>query len=83
MINKICNLFLYCRTQKIDTFQCLKMKAGMKRSATLTQQGTHSILINSVSELDEASAVNLPKLESLKQTVCRERKRTANVPPEP
>ena len=66
-----------------DTFQCLKMKARMKRSASLTQQGTHSILTNSVSEQDEASAVKLPKLDSLKQTVHRERKRTANVPQEP
>ena len=52
-----------------DTFQCLKTKARMKQSAFLTQQGTHSILTNSVSEVDEASAVKLPKLDSLKQTV--------------
>ena len=65
------------------TFHCSKMKTGMKRKAAETQEGTHSILTNSLSQLPEASAVKLPRLESLKQTVRRERKRTANVPPEP
>ena len=64
-------------------FHCSKLKAGIKRSASETQVGTHSIIANSSSLLEEASAVKLPKLNSLKQTVRRERKRVANVPPEP
>ena len=66
-----------------DAFHCSKLKAGMKRSASLTQVGTHTILTNSISEYDQGSAVKLPKLNSLKQTVRRARKRAANVPPEP
>ena len=66
-----------------DIFHCSKLKAGMKRSASLSQVGTHTILTNSMSELDQGSAVKLPKLNSLKQTVRRTRKRAANVLPEP
>ena len=66
-----------------DAFHSSKLKAGMKRSASLAQVGTHTILTNSISELDQGSAVKLPKLNSLKQTVHRARKRAANVPPEP
>ena len=65
-----------------DAFHCSKLKAGMKRSASLTQVETHTILTNSISELDQGSAVKLPKLNSLKQSVRRARKRAANVPPE-
>ena len=64
-------------------FHCSKLKAGIKRSASETQVGPHSIIANSSSLLEEASAVKLPKLNTLKQTVRRERKRVANVPPEP
>ena len=66
-----------------DAFHCSKLKAGIKRSASLTQVGTHTILTNSMSELDQSSAVKLPKFNSLEQIVRRACKRAANVPPEP
>ena len=55
----------------------------MKRSASLTQVGTHTILTHSMSEFDQGSADKLLKFNSIKQTVRRARKRAANVPPQP
>ena len=41
-----------------DAFHCSKLKARMKRSTSLTQVGTHTMLTNSMSELVQGSAVN-------------------------
>ena len=64
-------------------FYCAKLKAGIKRNATQSKTGTHSILNNSISELPEGSAVKLPRINILKQTIRRARKRTNNASPEP
>ena len=58
-------------------------KAGMKRKASESQEATHSILTASIGELNEQSAVHLPKINSLKKTIVRSRNKAENVPPEP
>ena len=63
-------------------FHCSRVKAGMKRKASTTQEGTHSILTSSLIDLTEDSATHLPKLASLKQTIRRARNKSINVPPE-
>ena len=64
-------------------FHCNEVKAGAKRRASETQEPTHSIVASQVTNLCDASAVHLPKLASLKKTICRARRRAANVPSEP
>ena len=58
-------------------------KAGMKRKASESQEATHSILTASIGELNEQTAVHLPKINSLKRTIVRSRNKAENVPPEP
>ena len=58
-------------------------KAEMKRKASESQEATHSIMTASISELNEQSAVHLPKINSLKRTIVRSRRKAENVPPEP
>ena len=55
----------------------------MKRKASETQEPTHSIVASQLTNLYDESAVYLPKLDSLKKTISRVRRRAANVPPEP
>ena len=57
-------------------------KAGMKRKASESQEATHSIMTASISELNEQSAVHLPKINTLKRTIVRSRRKAENVPPE-
>ena len=64
-------------------FHCNVVKAGIKRKAADTQETTHSIVVSEISKLDEKSAVYPPRLDSLKRTICRSRKRAENVPSEP
>ena len=64
-------------------FHCNEVKAGIKRKAAETQEPTHSIVFSKITKFDEESAVFLPKLDILKRTVCRARKRSENVPAEP
>ena len=66
-----------------SVFHCLKVKTTIKRRAYDTQDGTHNILTSSLKDIREYSAIYLPKLDSLKQTIRRARKRALNVPPEP
>ena len=65
-----------------SVFHCLKVKTTIKRRAYDTQDGTHNILTSSLKDIREYSAIYLPKLDSLKQTFRRARKRALNVPPE-
>ena len=58
-------------------------KAGMKRKASESQEATHSILTASIGELNEQTAVHLPKINSLKRTIVMSRNEAENVPPEP
>ena len=64
-------------------FHCSKVKTVINRRAFDTQDSTHNILTSSLRDVSEQSAVCLPKLDSLKQTIRRARKRALNVPPEP
>ena len=58
-------------------------KAGMKHKSSESQEATHSILTASIGELNEQTAVHLPKINSLKRTIVRSRNEAENVPPEP
>ena len=64
-------------------FHCNEVKAGLKRKAADTQEPTHSIVASEISKLGEESAVYLPRLDSLKRSICRSRRRAENVPSEP
>ena len=50
--------------------------------ASDTQDSTDNILTSSLKDIREHSAIYLPKLASLKQTIRRARKRELNVPPQ-
>ena len=54
---------------------CLETKTGIKRKAAQTQDSTHHIAGESVSNTTEGTAAKLPKLNSLKRTIQRERRK--------
>ena len=62
---------------------CLETKAGVKRKAAHTQDSTHHIVGESVSNITEGTAAKLPKLNSLKRTIQRERIKANFVPVQP
>ena len=64
-------------------FHCNEVKAGIKRRAAESQKPTHSIVASKISKLEEESAVSLPRLDSLKRTICRARKKAENIHSEP
>ena len=68
--------------QKVEN-PCSKVKTEIKGRASGTQDSTHNIITTSLRDIREQSAIYLPKLDSLKQTIRRARKRSLNVPPEP
>ena len=61
-------------------FHCNEVKAGVKRRASETQEPTHSIVASQLTNLSDESAIYLPKLDSFKKTICRARRKAANVP---
>ena len=52
---------------------CLETKAGIKRKATQTQDSTHHIIGEGLVNITEGTTVKLPKINSLKRTIQRER----------
>ena len=60
-----------------------KSKAGMKHKASESQEATHSIVTAFIGELNDQTAVLLPTINNLKQTIVRSRNKAENVPPEP
>ena len=66
-----------------NVFENYRIKAGIKRKASERQEGTHSIITSSINQLNEEAAVHLPKINTLKRTIVRSRKKSNNVPPEP
>ena len=66
-----------------NEFENYRIKAGIKLKASETQEGTHSIITSSINQLNEEAAVHLPKIDTLKRTIVRSRKKSNNVPPEP
>ena len=66
-----------------NVFENYRIKAGIKRKASETKEGTHYIITSSINQLNEEAAVHLPKINTLKRTIVRSRKKSNNVPPEP
>ena len=55
----------------------------MKRKAKESQDSTHHIIGDSVLAATEGIAANLPKLDSLKRTIQRQRERVLAAPVQP
>eukprot|EP00800_Vazella_pourtalesii_P004973 TRINITY_DN15743_c0_g1_i1.p1 TRINITY_DN15743_c0_g1~~TRINITY_DN15743_c0_g1_i1.p1 ORF type:complete len:148 (-),score=7.23 TRINITY_DN15743_c0_g1_i1:165-608(-) len=55
--------------------KCLELKARVKPLARNTHDGTHQIMGEELEESCEATVAKLPKLESIKRTIRRERDR--------
>ena len=79
----ICKKNVHTHEGNSYLFENYRVKAGMKRKASETQEGTHSILSSSINQLSEAAAVYMPKMDTLKRTIVRSRRKAYNVPPEP
>ena len=92
----ICNARIHTRGMKVVSrinehshernqhiFCCSKIKATIRDKASETRETTNDILTSSLKESEAESANHLPKLDSLKQTIRRARKRSSNLPPEP
>ena len=53
--------------------ECIALKAGVKRKARDTNDTTHHIIGHSLDPATESSVIKLPKLDSMKRTIRRER----------
>ena len=62
---------------------CITLKAGMKRKARDTHDSTHHIIGEALEIVTIPSVIKLPKLESLKRTVRRERQTIDAAPVQP
>ncbi|KAI6656058.1 hypothetical protein LOD99_11355 [Oopsacas minuta] len=62
---------------------CCKAKAGMKRKAWESQDSTHHIVGASLQTASEGTAAKLPKLDSLKRTIQRQRASVFAAPAQP
>ena len=62
---------------------CLETKAGIKRKAQETQDSTHHIMGEHLMIITQGSATKLPKIESIKRTIRRQRNVANNVHPQP
>ena len=62
----------------LDTLgvNCLEIKAGIKRKARDTHDSTHHIIGNELETTNGPTAVKLPKIESMKRAIRRERRET-------
>ena len=62
---------------------CCETKAGIKRRARESQDSSHHIVSESVQTVSEGTTTKLPKLESLKRTIQRERAHMLAAPVQP
>ncbi|KAI6653068.1 hypothetical protein LOD99_3904 [Oopsacas minuta] len=62
---------------------CCEAKAGMKRKARESQDSTYHIVGESLQTASEGTAAKLPKLDSLKQTIQRQRTSVLAAPAQP
>ncbi|KAI6655653.1 hypothetical protein LOD99_1793 [Oopsacas minuta] len=66
-----------------QTADCCEAKAGMKRRARESQDSTHHIVGESLQTASEGTAAKLPKLDSLKRTIQRQRASVLAAPAQP
>ena len=75
-----CNEHLHGPDEEIIT--SYETKSGIKRRAEVTHC-THQIVGESILTVSEGTAVKLPKLDSLKRSIQRQRQRVLAVPKQP
>ena len=62
---------------------CCEVKVGMKRKARDTQDSSHQIVGETLQTVSEGTSAKLPKLDSLKRTIQRQRVRLQAAPVQP
>ena len=62
--------------QSCETFVFVnnRIKAGVNRKVSKTQEGTHSIITSSIDQLNEGVAVHLPKIDTQNRSIVRSRR---------
>ena len=63
----------HCHTSDNTAVSCREVKANLKRKAKHTQDSSHYIVSDSLQTVTEGAAAKLPKLDSLKRTIQRQR----------
>ena len=63
--------------------ECIALKAGVKRKVRDTNDTTHHIIGDSLDTATESTVIKLPKLDSLKRTIRRERQTIDAAPVQP
>ena len=76
-----CNEHLHGPDEEIITGY--ETKSGIKRRAEVTQDCTHQIVGESLLTVSEGTAAKLPKLNSLKRSIQRQRQRVLAAPTQP
>ena len=66
-----------------EEVNCRETKVGVKRRARESQDTSHHIVGESMQLISEGTATKLPKMDSLKRTIQRERARTLAAPVQP
>ncbi|KAI6649838.1 hypothetical protein LOD99_6388 [Oopsacas minuta] len=67
----------------VQATACSEIKAGIKRKARDTQDGSHHIIGEGMLTAPEGTAAKLPKLDSLKRTIQRQRASVLSAPVQP
>ncbi|KAI6657825.1 hypothetical protein LOD99_567 [Oopsacas minuta] len=66
-----------------QAMSCCETKLGIKRKAQESQDGAHHIVGESLQTASEGTAAKLPKLDSLKRTIQRQRASVLAAPAQP
>ncbi|KAI6658285.1 hypothetical protein LOD99_15554 [Oopsacas minuta] len=67
----------------VQATACCEIKAGIKRKARDTQDSSHQIIGEGMLTASEGTAAKLPKLDSLKRTIQRQRASVLSAPVQP
>ncbi|KAI6655799.1 hypothetical protein LOD99_1941 [Oopsacas minuta] len=67
----------------VQATACCEIKAGIKRKARDTQDSSHHIIGEGMLTASEGTAAKLPKLDSLKRTIQRQRASVLSAPVQP
>ena len=62
---------------------CLETKSGIKRRAQQTQDSTHHIVGENLATVTQNATIKLPKIDSLKRTIRRQRQIINHAYPQP
>ena len=81
VIIKRTNIHLHLPNE--EEIDCITTKSGLKRKARDTHDSTHGILGDVLETVNEGTTIKLPKLDSLKRTIRRERQSIDAAPAQP